>query len=611
MIVVVRRRFVGLNGLKGIALIAIVLYHCDQGTLRGGFFGVDIFFTISGFLIFSSLLNHIDSGKGIGFKEYYLKRLRRIYPALILMIPVTVSLAWFINQDMLVGIKNQMVTVMLGCYNWYAIGSGASYFSQMNPDMFRHLWFMSVLMQFYLLAPLLIYMLRKILVRWVPVAVLAGLAVCSALSMGLQYHPGTDPTRVYFGSDTHAMGLWLGAMLAWLLMIIRRGNGRPEETAIMEYARLVWSKIGPAVAFAALLILLWMMQHVEQGPAAFYGGFFAASLLSVVLVAGSIPFGSWMQDLLVFKPFDVVGRYSYGIYLWHWSLWLFTKAMFPQWGARHLGWMLLITFALTACCTAMSWKLVEQPVARGGFIAMIRPLPENGIWDAARCWITIVVVLSTCLMSGYVVDNAPKQTSVEHALEENARMLKEQQGMHLDFDRKHPPTPKKPVHTMPNGQQMVAFGDSVMLASSKGLQSVFPGITVDAETSRSMTKALGLIDKAKSQPEGLRQWVLVGLATNSAVTDGQLNDILNDIGPNHVLVLINAHAPVSWVPGTNDALSDFAATHSNNVVLVDWDATISAYPDELAGDGIHPGMSNTLYAQAVKDAITNWIKQGH
>lgn len=607
----VRRRFVGLNGLKGIALIAIVLYHCDQGTLRGGFFGVDIFFTISGFLIFSSLLNHIDSGKGIGFKEYYLKRLRRIYPALILMIPVTVSLAWFINQDMLVGIKNQMVTVMLGCYNWYAIGSGASYFSQMNPDMFRHLWFMSVLMQFYLLAPLLIYMLRKILVRWVPVAVLAGLAVCSALSMGLQYHPGTDPTRVYFGSDTHAMGLWLGAMLAWLLMIIRRGNGRPEETAIMEYARLVWSKIGPAVAFAALLILLWMMQHVEQGPAAFYGGFFAASLLSVVLVAGSIPFGSWMQDLLVFKPFDVVGRYSYGIYLWHWPLWLFTKAMFPQWVARHLGWMLLITFALTACCTAMSWKLVEQPVARGGFIAMIRPLPENGIWDAARCWITIVVVLSTCLMSGYVVDNAPKQTSVEHALEENARMLKEQQGMHFDFDRKHPPTPKKPVHTMPNGQQMVAFGDSVMLASSKGLQSVFPGITVDAETSRSMTKALGLIDKAKSQPEGLRQWVLVGLATNSAVTDGQLNDILNDIGPNHVLVLINAHAPVSWVPGTNDALSDFAATHSNNVVLVDWDATISAYPDELAGDGIHPGMSNTLYAQAVKDAITNWIKQGH
>lgn len=617
MVVVVRRRFVGLNGLKGIALIAIVLYHCDQGVLRGGFLGVDVFFTISGFLIFSSLLNHIDSGKGIGFKEYCLKRLRRIYPALILMVPVTVSLAWFINQDMLVGIKNQIVTAMLGCYNWYAIGSGDSYFSQMNPDMFRHLWFMSVLMQFYLLAPLLIYLLRKILVRWVPVAVLAGLALCSALSMGLQYHPGTDPTRVYFGSDTHAMGLWLGAMLAWLLMIIRRSNGRSEETAIMECVRLVWRKIGPTAAFVALLILLWMMHHVEQGPVAFRGGIFAASLLSVVLVAGSIPFGSWMQDLLVFKPFDVVGRHSYGIYLWHWPLWLFTKAMFPQWGARHLGWMLLITFALTACCTAMSWKLVEQPVARGGFIAMIRPLPENGMWDAARCWITIVVVLSTCMMSGYAVTHAPQQTSVERVLSENARILKEQQKQqvrqesHADISRNEAPKPRKPIHTMPDGGQMVAFGDSVMLASSQGLQSVFPGITVDAETSRSMVKALGLVNQAKTQRGGLRQWVLVGLATNSTVTDEQLNDLLNSVGPNHVLVLVNAHAPVSWVPGTNDALQRFADAHADNVVLVDWDTVISAHPDELAGDGIHPGMTNTLYAQAVKDAIANWIKRGH
>lgn len=176
-----------------------------------------------------------------------------------------------------------------------------------------------------------------------------------------------------------------------------------------------------------------------------------------------------MQDLLVFKPFDVVGRHSYGIYLWHWPLWLFTKAMFPQWGARHLGWMLLITFALTACCTAMSWKLVEQPVARGGFIAMIRPLPENGMWDAARCWITIVVVLSTCMMSGYAVTHAPQQTSVERVLSENARILKEQQKQqvrqesHADISRNEAPKPRKPIHTMPDGGQMVAFGDSVMV----------------------------------------------------------------------------------------------------------------------------------------------------
>ena len=142
---------------------------------------------------------------------------------------------------------------------------------------------------------------------------------------------------------------------------------------------------------------------------------------------------------------------------------------------------------------------------------------------------------------------------------------------------------------------MAAIGDSVMLASSKGLQDTFPNIIVD------QLKAQG----------NLRPWVLVGLATNSVVTNDQLDDLLNDVGPDHVLVLINAHAPVSWVPGTNAVLKQFAAAHSNNVVLVDWDGTISQHADELAGDGIHPGMSNTIYAQAVKDSIAAWIKQGH
>ena len=116
-----KRRFVGLDGLKGIALIAIVLYHCDELSLQGGFFGVDVFFTISGFLIFSSLLNRIDSGKGLELGEYFLKRFRRIYPALFALIPISATLAWLVNRDMLVGIRNQIMTVLLGCYNWYAI----------------------------------------------------------------------------------------------------------------------------------------------------------------------------------------------------------------------------------------------------------------------------------------------------------------------------------------------------------------------------------------------------------------------------------------------------------------------------------------------------------
>lgn len=293
-----KRRFVGLDGLKGIALIAIVLYHCDELSLQGGFFGVDVFFTISGFLIFSSLLNRIDSGKGLELGEYFLKRFRRIYPALFALIPVSVTLAWLVNRDMLVGIRNQIMTVLLGCYNWYAISSGASYFSQMNPDIFRHLWFMSLLMQFYLIAPFVVLLLRKIIIRWAPVCILTALAGASAVSMGLLYHSGADPTRVYFGTDTHAMGLWLGAALAWILPILRHEHGRANESRIMERFHKIWIQFGPIVAFGALLALLWMMRHITQGPAAFHGGIFVASVLAVVLIAGTIPFGSWMQVCL-------------------------------------------------------------------------------------------------------------------------------------------------------------------------------------------------------------------------------------------------------------------------------------------------------------------------
>lgn len=603
-----KRRFVGLDGLKGIALIAIVLYHCDELSLQGGFFGVDVFFTISGFLIFSSLLNRIDSGKGLELGEYFLKRFRRIYPALFALIPISATLAWLVNRDMLVGIRNQIMTVLLGCYNWYAISSGASYFSQMNPDIFRHLWFMSLLMQFYLIAPFVVLLLRKIIIRWAPVCILTALAGASAASMGLLYHSGADPTRVYFGTDTHAMGLWLGAALAWILPILRHEHGRANESRIMERFHKIWIQFGPIVAFGSLLALLWMMRHITQGPAAFHGGIFVASVLAVVLIAGTIPFGSWMQDLLVFKPLAALGHYSYGIYLWHWPLWLLLRSLLPQWGAWHADRLLSFTFILTVLFAFASWRLFEKPVARAGFIALIRPISGDEAEHCGRLISTVVVLACSWSFCGYAVATAPEQTSVAQSLGISSRLL--QQRNHAALERRRTPMPKKPRHKMPDGSQMAAIGDSVMLASSKGLQDTFPNIIVDAEVSRSMAKGQGLVDQLKAQGN-LRPWVLVGLATNSVVTNDQLDDLLNDVGPDHVLVLINAHAPVSWVPGTNAVLKQFAAAHSNNVVLVDWDGTISQHADELAGDGIHPGMSNTIYAQAVKDSIAAWIKQGH
>lgn len=156
------KRFVGLDGIKGLALIAIVLYHCMQQRLPGGFYGVDVFFTVSGFLIAVSLIRSLAKTGSLNLVRYIPKRAVRLYPALFLLIPVIVSVGWLFDHDILVSIRDQVITVLLGCYNWYAIAGGQSYFDQMNPQVFRHLWFIGVLMQFYVIVPFIVWLMWKL-----------------------------------------------------------------------------------------------------------------------------------------------------------------------------------------------------------------------------------------------------------------------------------------------------------------------------------------------------------------------------------------------------------------------------------------------------------------
>ena len=207
------KRFVGLDGIKGLALIAIVLYHCMQQRLPGGFYGVDVFFTVSGFLIAVSLIRSLAKTGSLNLVRYIPKRAVRLYPALFLLIPVIVSVGWLFDHDILVSIRDQVITVLLGCYNWYAIAGGQSYFDQMNPQVFRHLWFIGVLMQFYVIVPFIVWLMWKLRQTKLPSLIPLGLAAFSSIAMWVMYVPKGDPTRVYFGTDTHSMGLMLGVAL--------------------------------------------------------------------------------------------------------------------------------------------------------------------------------------------------------------------------------------------------------------------------------------------------------------------------------------------------------------------------------------------------------------
>ena len=622
------KRFVGLDGIKGLALIAIVLYHCMQQRLPGGFYGVDVFFTVSGFLIAVSLIRSLAKTGSLNLVRYIPKRAVRLYPALFLLIPVIVSVGWLFDHDILVSIRDQVITVLLGCYNWYAIAGGQSYFDQMNPQVFRHLWFIGVLMQFYVIVPFIVWLMWKLRQTKLSSLIPLGLAAFSSIAMWVMYVPKGDPTRVYFGTDTHSMGLMLGVALAWWVTAPQLGHARQRAvpmprtisssvSAAAHRAPLpqipvehrIWNAAAPVLAFLSLIALVTMAVIGKQDAFAFRGGIILSSLLSVLLIAGTISDDSWMQSLMVFKPLASLGKYSYGIYLWHWPLWILSSALAPKIFKAVGPWPLIMTALLTAIAVMISWLMVEKPAATHSAVSVVVPLRTNKKNHAARVIAVDVILVLSLVGCAQGIAHAPAKTTMQIQLEQQAAQLERMQKTEHVLLRHAVPAPPKPKHEMPTGDQITAIGDSVMLASSQGLSEVFPGIQTDASVSRSIMVAPELIGNALSAGS-LRQWVLIGLGTNSAITPDQLDQIRNMIGPDRVLVLVNAHGDRTWIPPTNQVLADYAAAHPDNVVLVDWDATANANAQVLGSDGIHPSMDSDIYAKAVKQAIEQWIASG-
>lgn len=622
------KRFVGLNGIKGLALIAIVLYHCMQQRLPGGFYGVDVFFTVSGFLIAVSLIRSLAKTGSLNLVRYIPKRAARLYPALFLLIPVIVSVGWLFDHDILVSIRDQVITVLLGCYNWYAIAGGQSYFDQMNPQVFRHLWFIGVLMQFYVIVPFIVWLMWKLRQTKLSSLIPLGLAAFSSIAMWVMYVPKGDPTRVYFGTDTHSMGLMLGVALAWWVTAPQLGHARqravPMPRTISSSASAaahrallpripvehrIWNAAAPVLAFLSLIALVTMAVIGKQDAFAFRGGIILSSLLSVLLIAGTISDDSWMQSLMVFKPLASLGKYSYGIYLWHWPLWILSSALAPKIFKAVGPWPLIMTALLTAIAVMISWLMVEKPAATHSAVSVVVPLRTNKKNHAARVIAVDVILVLSLVGCAQGIAHAPAKTAMQIQLEQQAAQLERMQKTEHVLLRHAVPAPPKPKHEMPTGDQITAIGDSVMLASSQGLSEVFPGIQTDASVSRSIMVAPELIGNDLSAGS-LRQWVLIGLGTNSAITPDQLDQIRNMIGPDRVLVLVNAHGDRTWIPPTNQVLADYAAAHPDNVVLVDWDATANANAQVLGSDGIHPSMDSDIYAKAVKQAIEQWIASG-
>jgi len=598
-----RARFGGLDGLRAIAVGLVLCYHLFPGTLPGGFLGVDVFFAISGFLITSLLLRELDQTGRIRLGAFWRRRARRLLPALALMLLVCVTLALLVGGDPLVGIGAQVSGAALFVSNWVFIARGTDYFARDNPELFRNTWSLSIEEQFYILLPLLLLLLGRLRSRGSRVLPLAVLGVASAaLMVGLSL-AGLEPTRIYFGSDTHTFGLLLGAAMAALL----HGGAR---RAIQGPARQATTLL---VALAGLAILAWLACTLGEGsPQSFQGGFQLATVASLAIVWAVTREGSWAGRALDVQPLRWIGERSYGIYLWHWPLLIIIGSAL---GAGTPSWATgAAALALTLLLSALSYRYVEQPVRRLGLRRSLSLLFRLGGREPRRRAVAAVlgvVLLATVPATAYAIATAPRVSSAEAAVARGQERLdahrkdaardEDAGSASSEDDADGDATGGDGAALAPEGTDISAVGDSVMLASLPELEAHFPGIAVDAAVSRSMSAGVGIVSELAAQGS-LRYAVVVGLGTNGPVSAEDL-EALRGIAADHPLVLVNAHGERDWIPGVNQTLADFAAAR-RGVVVADWDAAIAASPDALAGDGIHPEPAGgELYAAAVQQAL--------
>ena len=564
-------RWFGLDALRALAVLMVVVYHLNlAGVLNGGFLGVDLFFVISGFLITSLLLAEHQRNGRIALIPFFVRRFHRLFPPFAVMVMVCTWLTPYLAPDTYARlIADLPFTFYLS--NWWQIYSQQSYFEGIhNPRIFQHLWSLAIEEQYYLVWPILLGRLLSIGSRKTVGVVCLALALLSTLLMAYGYvfaTQGADPSRVYFGSDTHVMGLFIGAGLScfWNPKTQTSGQLLFCSNAQWRIPLALWATSG----------LLWMVWNWhDQIPFIYLGGFALFSCCSAFLIvlvsdpAALLQFRlPWTQPVRTLIHW--IGTRSYSIYLWHWPIFIWINPQDTS-SPRVVLERLLVT-ALVAECSYRFLELNWRNAVLGG----------SGTRRGTALVLAFVLSASYALQA--FVPDSHRQTTASGSGQDEFTPATE---VSTDGAKDATPEPEeKYLRFDTNGLRTLVLGDSVMLGARGALLRSFPNMYVDAEVGRQASQGLTVLKQLLERSKA-PDFVVVHLGTNGYIYEKHFRQLLEFLPNSTRVVVVNNFADRRWTAQNNELIQRVIADF-DNVRLVDWSAMGQANPDYFVADGVH------------------------